>query len=1189
MHKNTKVSFFNELWIKINNSEKFELIAFLALSIMERKSTWNLTPKSHDGKKDAVGIDRHLKKYIEVKYFQDTNTPLSLKNIGENALQAIYDKVDILWILTNGRIRTDLINFIKRNNLIQKSILKKPTKIIVYNGNQVAILILKANKEDYLKNIQTINIKGYKSPNKTLINRYEEEYRNISLKLTNEIDFLKGTKRDNFYFNPTKINFRKLPLKNRKSVISDYFNIDVEIEKRDITEDDMRVSVTVGSPFKVKLCIHNNFDDTISYKITSQFENLCRIYGDLQLTNKECEDYILPLQSKVIDLECIIEKTPFYYIKFIFDVEGLQIIKTIDSSHIEIHNFFFHTTFIGEKNTPLLALYNQKIEETLFENIPFIGIITGNAGTGKSRLIQEVVSHAKMLKNIDVFKRELVGDNESDILKDILAFLLGFDMNSFNSLSEQIIQRYCIDENFNHLFRDQMEFNEFISQLKLLFDTDIDSVDKRYIQHISQFISILLLKYSKNNPVLLIIEDLHHSYHSLFKFLTELLHNIIKEKSKIILLLSGRNDLQQIKSPFSNFVELSQIVAPYNVLSKTIEDLSTKDALALINQFIESKTLFENTIRNEIIQRTGSNPFSIIHTLLHFKSTGVIRQNSIGKFIWGEIGDIKNIYIHSDIQVLLKERFKLFVKNNKTYPILPIVQSVAIYNGNISCCVLKEIFEDNKIVNDTLKLLISERILTIKFDSIKFEHENIFQFVAKEYLRGNMPIANKIYLNLLSKNKITNHMEITVRALYYSLYINRKQYFHYSYLLFNSFIDKEKWEKMIYYGEQIKNIAQDDDISKFKFLYISKHILSVKRQYSNIDEMIKNISILEKDIYSELNRIKEDIEWADLYISVLLIKADALSGNTFLHKAQIELEKAISFIFRNKIRLFHKKGILIDKLIWAYNRLGVIYSKSGYFNKSEKKLRRSLLISRVRKNTFFIHHNLYDLSINQLKNKDYKKSLKTLEKCKSLIKNKENKVAILRTDVQQGFVFILLKDYKSAEVILSKAIEIAKNNYYYWELNRGLLFLTNLYLKNKEYLSAQRCLETVKLYININNAVRFDIMYYNCVIINCLIKNRDCSNIKSKRNEIALHSTKLITILQKNFSNKPIFNNTTITIQEKLALKNLYLLIQGNLINYKEIEVSLYNRILDSQNINLPNYTDDYKIGINNIHYFLMF
>lgn len=1184
---------YDDLWKIINQPDKFELISYLALTIHYPDIKWYMTPKTRDHKHDGEAHGNDQKIYLEAKYIYNyERKKLSHKEVGSNINIAIYDLVDALWIFTNGEIRLDLITFIESHNEFQEIILNKPLKIYVLDQLKSAMFILRNSLSDYIGKLCEIEFIGYKTKSSKQISLMRENTITEGTKLVRSINNLMQGKKEDFYYYPTlaKLKLSENANNYNQEVIRKFFDISSYYDTSIAGQGLQTTKIPIRTTVFLILRVNNNFYENIPFRIKLTPKGVVKFVTPLQ---REGMDYyfeaqILPFGDKVYQIEFRVERMPFYGIETSCKVDLYEL--NFSPGKIEFYNPFFLAPFIGEMNNKMLASYKEKIDRAFYKKTVLVGLITGSAGVGKSRFIDEIIDHSHQYAS-KVFRLELVAkEGKNSIIREFLSQIIGLNSISFISSREQLINRFKYDDYYASLFSNEDESLRFIKTFNEVFSTDFDKISYSQIDKIAQFTYKILYKISNKYFPVIVFEDLHLGNKRIFRFLLQL-YNILKiNKANIVLLFAARTEAKEYNKDFDTFRSIISNDPTYSIIQSEILPLTDKDSLQLVKEIVNTETKFDEIIKKKVLSKTGNNPFNIIHTLLFLKNAGIIIER-LNDYEWHQVNRLEEITIHVEIEKLLRDRFVFYFNLIKTGEKLKIlIKILCIFEGKVTIDSLTEIWKD-KILFDLIEFLTEERIIKRDKTFIQFDHENISQFVQKNILTEMEFEGNLIFKWGTKKKLIRAYPDLFIRCMYYCFSLHSKKFFDAACLYLNNLIDEENWKDIIRYGNMIVEKANGSNyLDPSRFFQIKFAVCNAISETIDISLATNYYDKLEAEIekYLESEELFDVPSKFSCYITLQkakLFRCDVIIMASFYKKAQQLLKTQLKEIrnFLDNHIIYKNSYELNEIIVWSKNRLAITYRALNETEIALKFFKDSLRLAKKIGHNYYIHHNYYDMGGCVIQNCDIKKAFEYHKRCLKPLAFLPNQInAQIRTQIRTGVYYALLNQTSKAEYELERAIEIAREKDYYWELTRGLINLGNLYLKEDNLSSAQTIYKTCLSYVDINNAESLKLCLYNN--LSCLYLQ--LYNLKKKEyylRESIRYSLKLMIILKPLFQTDPFYQHS---IYEALSILNLFKFKKA--LNSTEMDPSAKKKFLLEFELNFKRFSH-YDPNLNKPKYIELF
>ena len=375
----------------------------------------------------------------------------------------------------------------------------------------------------------------------------------------------------------------------------------------------------------------------------------------------------------------------------------------------------------------IFSEYKNFINNKNFRSI----IIFGEAGVGKTRLVQEFINLIKEDK-ISTFKANCYQTEENYILKSWNNI---FSMMPSNILDTIKFSKNSIILNLFPIFSNNKE--DLSSNFKSIKNSDYSKHQK-----MEEGIIKILNKISTQNKVILIFEDIHWMD---LKSLSLLAHALLYyEKNNIFFLFTCRNEEER---KINNFLSL---MLRYNKLLKiSIERFNENDTMSFIRNALPNYELSDK-ICSKIFYETEGLPLFIVEVIEAMKDEK----------------KVKMIFSHK-IQDILESRFFKISEEEKN-----ILNIISLFFDGVNLKLLNKITgeQELKIINVIEDL--ENKFLIKEIDSpqgviFKFTHQKLREFVyLKQPLIKRKVLHNRI--GVIIKDSLKNKKNIDIQ-IYSSL------------------------------------------------------------------------------------------------------------------------------------------------------------------------------------------------------------------------------------------------------------------------------------------------------------------------------------------------------------------------------------------------------------------------------------
>ena len=375
----------------------------------------------------------------------------------------------------------------------------------------------------------------------------------------------------------------------------------------------------------------------------------------------------------------------------------------------------------------IFSEYKNFINNKNFRSI----VIFGEAGVGKTRLVQEFINLIKKDK-ISTFKANCYQIEENYILKSWNNI---FSMMPSNILDTIKFPKNSIILNLFPIFSNNKEDLSF--NLKSIKNSD-------YFKHqkMEEEIIKILNKVSMQNKVILIFEDIHWMD---LKSLSLLAHVLLYyEKNNIFFLFTCSNEEEK---KINNFLSL---MLRYNKLLKiSIERFNKNDTTIFIRNALPNYKLSDK-ICSKVFQETEGLPLFIVEVIEAIKDEK----------------KVKIIFSHK-IQDILESRFFKISEEEKN-----ILNIISLFFDGVNLKLLNKITGEQELKIMNVIEDLENKFLIKEIDSpqgviFKFTHQKLREFVyLKQPLIKRKVLHNRI--GLIIKDSLKNKKNIDIQ-IYSSL------------------------------------------------------------------------------------------------------------------------------------------------------------------------------------------------------------------------------------------------------------------------------------------------------------------------------------------------------------------------------------------------------------------------------------
>ncbi len=708
---------------------------------------------------------------------------------------------------------------------------------------------------------------------------------------------------------------------------------------------------------------------------------------------------------------------------FLFRDKGSIIYKGFDGS-IPTYVFqgrneqeqFYAGKMVG-RDDELEQLYT--LTSNVFDNNQFsIGVVFGEAGIGKSRLLYEL--HQKLKE--DGFGHWYVGQADQILQKPFNPFIYLFK-NVFKQSPEQSYEdnKASFEERFQAIIeqceevkgekpeiqvviKDLLRTQTVIAARLGLFYADSlwNQLDAkgRYQNTISAFINLLKAE-AIINPYVLEIEDGHWFDNSTKALLSELI--LALQNYPVCLLITSRYHEEDGSKPIF-FEKEVPTETPYSELDLNV---LSPDA---IESFAEAKLKGNITkdLKTLLVKTTNGNPFYTEQVLEYFSESGLLKEK---EGVWN-VKD-KNVKISGSINAVLMARI-----DRLSSLVRETVKAAAVIGREFEVQVLNEVMlkqEEFVKRNGNAQLLLQEQIDTAEKSQIWkavnelryiFKHSLLREAVYDMQLRTRLRELHK-YIAEAIENLYEEHIQERFADLA----------FHYE--------QANIKEKTAFYLEKAGDYSKDNFQNQRAIFYYDKLALHLKK-YKNKAPYVKAL----------LKKAKIQIligNWADS--EEIIKKALSLAKNADSPLLLARLNNEFGYLLTLKGNYNDAEKYLstaIDQfknikdtygMSKVYGNMGNVFFRQGEYEKAKEYFKESLHLGQQTdrvQNNYEIVSNLGLALMNQ---GNYEEAIATMQPNLEKIEQAGNKQGVANVSIFLGIVFFEKGDNDQAMLHYQKGLK----------------------------------------------------------------------------------------------------------------------------------------------------------------------
>ena len=257
---------------------------------------------------------------------------------------------------------------------------------------------------------------------------------------------------------------------------------------------------------------------------------------------------------------------------------------------------------------------------------PFVALVSGDAGMGKSRLIEEVLHHAREDHEALVLKGRSVPYGEANAwwpLAEAMAAACGIEFNTdVADMRDRCLSAVAEATGAGQRSPETERTAEALLYLMGLEGalTDVDPVRAR--DEAARAVRTLIEALAEDRPVVLSLADVHWADQLVLELLDDLLDRL--HRLPVVVMLSARPDLAERWQPQPG---------RHNLVVMTLDPLKAEAAGEMLGALLETKP--DDDVANLVIERSGGNPFFIEELVALLSESGSLTGTATA------LGDLK--------------------------------------------------------------------------------------------------------------------------------------------------------------------------------------------------------------------------------------------------------------------------------------------------------------------------------------------------------------------------------------------------------------------------------------------------------------------------------------------------------------------------------------------------------------------
>ncbi|MDA3883977.1 MAG: tetratricopeptide repeat protein [Candidatus Delongbacteria bacterium] len=642
-----------------------------------------------------------------------------------------------------------------------------------------------------------------------------------------------------------------------------------------------------------------------------------------------------------------------------------------DSEKIVLKGLFSHKV-IG-RNKEIINL-NQ-----LLRNGGKIITITGRYGSGKTRLVEEIVKRMANENFYIIYSKVENRDSIIDLFKYIIDESAGITIfDNISSVKSKLVDYFknlhstCPEKSERDLFKKKL----FILY-KMMYNIDIEksiydtlSPELR-LKNLKEALSLFIIvnyycNIKDNQGVIFVFDDIDHLMHEEKELMQYVIQYSISHLVEIGNRRNKKGDVNKISFILtyhkSNTLEFNRFLKPFKQELPPLK----KDTMRLLLKEMTFGKKMSSEVEKVLLKLSAGNPFHLEQFFKFVYTAGMIveKESELEKTKY-----YKKKLIPTDIEEIVKLNLEKLPKQH-----LEILQAASVIGVKFDKTILKEYYP-------TLDFAELELITQSNFIK-KFHIENYYTFshpIVSKVLYNFASEANKKEWHkgvamLLEGTKVTSKLAHPNWLGYHhhlsGNYKKAAEYLEEAYLsaMSKNFIEKAliNLQKLITYiepGEKKDKLL----LEEIKILYMMKEYTKARKTaYTLLKRYGKStnykfyfdilMSLIDHTIsYSPIKKIKEMLHKASKLQRKFELK-NYQKGQLYKYyalykKREEDVKSSVNYL--KKSMEYTKRSKDTDSMCFLLNELGIIYETQFRFNKSISTFKKALKIAEKSNNLKF--------------------------------------------------------------------------------------------------------------------------------------------------------------------------------------------------------------------------------------------
>ena len=741
------------------------------------------------------------------------------------------------------------------------------------------------------------------------------------------------------------------------------------------------------------------------------------------------------------------------------DVRG-AILQEIPPLNVKIISSLI-SSFVGQSAQSQLFILKRILEADVSSSSPRLVMITGAAGSGKTRLADEMRDEAQkrgfVVKKI-AFPREHILQEE--IWRQLFRWLFGLSQNPFEIDEEVLLKEHEAIDNTDSLDNssDMESFSGAIRDLLLLakFREDIFDFGSSFGRLFSDLVERVLRRRFPR-PVLVHLEDLHHLSLRTLQPL-HFIRNIIETRNGLAFCLTATlRDDETVKDCYAyNFAQALDLAGGTRSVVIKVATFSRADAQDLIVSMVNAPelTFSQSGLVNDIIDRAGVNPFSIIQTLEHI----ILDANAI-TYSRSGFQAILNLEVFKaalsamphGVEAILRRRFEGLRQRGEGH-LLDLLSATAVWGREAPLTVLRSIHPRKITKIDLRKLLSLGYLAEADQRHIALSHDMLVDALVLENESRKAAVRYAKLIDKWPTRRISSGQKAGIYFHAGSRYYRRSWVAAVEALKEANLL--EDFQRALEPTNILRRISRHDPEHFMLPREIGFIAASAHQHCGNTDEA--------REMFEELREHARCSLGANPSTTADYVQATIQASNQYFLRARptqaIQLvEEALAIILDPSVELFAEHRVRLRA--FARNRLGAYLHMVSLSDRAEGEYLLALEDAQKGGDDYLVSHTLSDLAA-LLRFKEPKQAELYQKQARSVwhhrLRRKDRRRVML--DCAEAYSACLMTNNPVSRGVIYAVSMEALGKGYLFQADTGLLFFSCCSLLAKDFANAGRAL-----------------------------------------------------------------------------------------------------------------------------------